>query len=42
VLTLVVYPVAMKVGTQLLGETAMGSTFEAYEQSVSGTSPSDD
>ncbi|PSP86031.1 hypothetical protein BRC96_00385 [Halobacteriales archaeon QS_6_64_34] len=42
VLTLVVYPVAMKIGTEVLGESTMGSTFEAYDQSPSGTSPSDD
>jgi len=37
-----VYPVAMKIGKEVLGDDRMGSTFESYEQSVSGTSPSDD
>ncbi|MDS0260568.1 cytosine permease [Haloarcula sp. S1CR25-12] len=41
ILTLVVYPIAMRVGTRVLGDDRMGSTFESYEQSVS-TSPSDD
>jgi cytosine permease len=41
ILTLVVYPVAMKVGTQMLGNDVMGATFESYDKSVS-TPPDDD
>lgn len=42
VLTLVVYPVAMKLGTSVLGETRMGATFEGYESPNAGEVPGDD
>jgi len=42
VLTLVVYPIAMKLGTELLGDSTMGATFERYEESAPTPSPSDD
>jgi cytosine permease len=41
-LTLVVYPAAMKIGRRVLGDARMGATFKTHETAASGTVTSDD